>query len=119
MKTPSMFAILGVLALAACEPVGPPYAGPGWGPPPGPGWGPPPAAPVNLARAERACVAQAEREGLRVRNVGQTEIVTGSRGRVIGSQSIMRVSTGRRSFPVRCNYTFETRVARITPIRRA
>jgi hypothetical protein len=129
MKTASIFAVLGIVALAACEmEAPPPQAGPGWGGPgwggpgwagPPPGWsGPPPAGHVDVARAERACVAQADRQGLRVRRVGQTDILTGSRGRVIGTQTILRVSRGGRTYPVRCNYTFDSRVARITPIRR-
>ncbi len=106
MKPVSVIAALGLVALAACE--APPPAGPGWDRPPT----------INVTRAERACVAQAERQGLRVRSIVRTDIVTGSRGRVIGTQSILRVSHGRRGHAVRCNYTFDTRIARITPIRR-
>ena len=113
MKAAPIFAALGILALAACEmQAPPPGGGPGWG-------GRPPSGQIDIARAERACVAQAERQGLRVRRVGQTEIVTGSRGRMIGTQTILRVTRGGRSYPVRCNYTFDSRVARITSIQRA
>ena len=143
MKAASVFAILGFVALAGCElEAPPPQSGPGWGGPVyggpvyggpvpggpvyggpvygGPGWGGrPPSGEINIARAERACVAQAEREGLRVRGVMSTEIVTSRRGRVIGTQTILRVSRGGRGFPVRCDYTFDTRDARITSIRRA
>jgi hypothetical protein len=133
MKAAPVFAFLGLVALAGCElEAPPPQSGPGWGGPVyggpvyggpgygGPGWsGRPPSGEINVARAERACVAQAERQGLRVRRLVSTEIVTGSRGRVIGTQTILRVSRGGRTYPVRCNFTFETREARITSIRRA
>jgi hypothetical protein len=111
MRTAAIFGILAIGGLAACQIELTPPPGPDWG-------GRPPAGQIDVAGAERACVAQARFQGLRVRNVGRTEIVTGSRGRVIGTQTILRVTRGGRSYPVRCNYTFDSRIARITSIRR-
>ena len=119
MRLSACFGVLGVVALAGCEMEAPP-SGPGWGgPPPGPGWGGrPPQGQIDIGRAERACVQQAERQGLRVRRVGRTEIVTGGRGRVIGTQTVLRVTRGGQSYPVRCIYSFDRRTAQISSIRR-
>lgn len=113
MRMATAFAVLGVFALAACELEPPPPDRPGWG------GRPPHHGQVNIERAERACVAQAQRQGLRVRRIVQTDIVTDRRGRVIGTHTILRVSRGGRIYPVRCNYTFDTRTARITSLRPA
>ena len=110
MKAGAGFTFLAILALAGCElqVSGPPPHGPGR----------PVPMPELIERAERACVAQAGEQRLRVRQVVSTDVVTGSRGRVIGTQSVLRVSRRGQTYPVRCNYTFDTRTARITSIQR-
>jgi hypothetical protein len=108
MRLSACFGILGIVALAGCEMEAPP-PGPGWG-------GRPPHGQIDIGRAERACVEQAERQGLRVRRVGRTEILTAPNGRVVGAQTILRVTRGGRPYPVRCNYSFDSRTARLTPM---
>lgn len=75
------------------------------------------SAPPTLKRATAwACKFQGERQGLHVRQTGKIEAVTGADGRVIGGQTTLRVSRRGQYYDVRCNYTTEDKIARITAI---
>ena len=101
-KTAAM-ALVATAALAACEPTTPGFR---------------PNEPGIAARsaAERACIAQAERQLLEVRASSDPTPIMGRRARVVGESVILQVSRRGESYSVRC--TYDTRSMQATISRR-
>lgn len=68
---------------------------------------------ANRSAAERACVQQAQAQGLDVRVVTQSRPVSGSGGIVVGRDVVLTVQQGGEVYDVRCNYSNESTEARI------
>ncbi|MCF7985095.1 MAG: hypothetical protein K9L70_11890 [Thiohalocapsa sp.] len=61
-----------------------------------------------------ACTDQAEKQRLKVISIGGFRKVTGSGGREIGTDTVMRVSRAGQTYQVLCSYSFGDGRARIT-----
>lgn len=74
-----------------------------------------PVSPGEPARAaaQRACVAQAERQGLDVRAVSEPRAIPGFPATVIEEIVHMQVSRHGQEYPVRCSFDNERVVAHI------
>ncbi|MBF2050972.1 MAG: hypothetical protein EDM05_009385 [Leptolyngbya sp. IPPAS B-1204] len=70
----------------------------------------------QMGRAREACATQAQQQLLTVNNVVSTTPVTGSGGRMIGSEVILNVSRGGETYDVRCSFDNATRTATIASI---
>ncbi len=68
---------------------------------------------ANRAAAERACVQQAQEQGLDMRVVSESRPVSGAGGIVVGRDVVLTVRSGGEVYDVRCSYSNETGEARI------
>lgn len=68
---------------------------------------------ANRSAAERACVQEAQDQGLDMRVVAESRPVSGDGGIVVGRDVVLTVQSGGEVYDVRCNYTNATGEARI------
>ncbi len=68
----------------------------------------------GFERAERACRARAERQGLLVEGVQFTQSSPARGGRITGAETTLIVSRGGRTYPTRCQFTYRTGEARLS-----
>lgn len=68
----------------------------------------------GFERAERGCIAQAERQGLFVEGVQFTQSTVQSGGRITGAETVLIARDGARTYPLRCHFTYRTGAARLS-----
>lgn len=68
----------------------------------------------QMGRAREACTTQAQSQGLSVNRVVSTVPVTGSGGRMIGSDVTLNVTRRGETYDVRCSYDNNSRRATIS-----
>lgn len=68
----------------------------------------------QMGRAREACTAQAKKQGLNVNRVVSTVPVNGSGGVMIGSNVTLNVTRHGQTYDVRCDYTNNSRTAKIS-----